>query len=209
MYSGTVKANEVHCTAVGPAFPHYSDSETPLVQPRLINPYPRMILVPPPEAGSGSTTELSYTTSSSGSCRSGYQYRASTGGMCESSSSESSSRNESNAGKERGLGVDEMTENELENSFLLRGKSCPVPHSPSSSSSSSPRGLHRFHHTSSSRDINGIAHTRSALTSSGHISVNDDTVAEALLVHGGKLLVEELERAVTFLVEQMRLEKQK
>lgn len=107
------------------------------------------------------------------------------------------------------MGDEEMTENELENSYLMRGKSCPVPHSPSSSSSSSPRGVHRFHHTGGSRDINGIAHTRNAHTSTGHISVNDDTLAEALLVHGGKLLVEELERAVTLLVEQMRLEKQK
>ena len=203
--------------AVGPALPHSSDHEIPLVQPQLINPTPRMILSSPsegsPSSSSGNTTDLNNTSSSSGSSRSGYSYRASTGGICESSGSESSSRNDTgmSTGKGLGLGIgdEDMTENELENSYLLRGKSCPVPHSPSSSSSSSPRGVHRFHHTGGSRDINGIAHTRNAQTSSGgHICVTDDTLAEALLVHGGKLLVEELERAVTLLVEQMRLEKQ-
>ena len=217
-----MRHNEAPFIAAGPALPHSSDHEIPLVQPRLINPTPRMILVPPtegspsPSSGSGNTTDLNNTSSSSGSSgsgcsRSGYSYRASTGGICESSGSEYSSRNDTgfSTGKGLGIGDEDMTENELENSYLLRGKSCPVPHSPSSSSSSSPRGVHRFHHTGGSRDINGIAHTRNAQTSStGHICVTDDTLAEALLVHGGKLLVEELERAVTLLVEQMRLEKQ-
>ena len=207
--TGTVRTNQMPFNAVGPALPHSSDNETPLVQPRLMNPTPRMIFVPSTEAGSGNTTDFSYTTGSSGSCRSGYNYRASTGGISESGSRDFNSLNDSGNSKERGMGEEEMAENELENSFLLRGKSCPMPHSPSSSSSSSPRGVHRFHHAGGSRDINGIAHTRNPHTSSGHISVNDDTLAEALLVHGGKLLVEELERAVTLLVEQMRLEKQK
>jgi hypothetical protein len=206
-----VRANEAPFDPVGPALTHPSDIEIPVAaQSLLLNPAARAPLEAPCDTGSGTTAELSYTTSSSGSCRSrtgsgsGLYYRASTGGI-----SESSSGSDSGTGKEsRGM-EEEMTENELENSYLMRGKSCPVPHSPSSSSSSSPRGMHRFHHTGGSRDINGIAHTRNAHTSTGHISVNDDTLAEALLVHGGKLLVEELERAVTLLVEQMRLEKQK
>lgn len=205
-----MRANEAPFDPVGPALIHPSDIEMPAAaQSLLLNPAARAPLEHPCDTGSGTTAELSYTTSSSGSCRSrtgsgsGLYYRASTGGI-----SESSSGSDSGTGKEsRGM-EEEMTENELENSYLMRGKSCPVPHSPSSSSSS-PRGVHRFHHTGGSRDINGIAHTRNAHISTGHISVNDDTLAEALLVHGGKLLVEELERAVTLLVEQMRLEKQK
>ena len=39
--------------------------------------------------------------------------------------------------------------------------------------------------------------------------MNDDTLNQALSVHGGRLLIEELEKAVTQLVEKMRSEKYK
>lgn len=106
--------------------------------------------------------------------------------------------------------VDNGNENENENSYLQRGKSCPIPHSPS------PRGARPFPFgKSSSRDLCGIAmgsHCRTVLTPSSnpaHIPVNDDTLNQALSVHGGRLLIEELEKAVTQLVEKMRSEKYK
>lgn len=104
--------------------------------------------------------------------------------------------------------VESGNENEAENAYLMRGKSCPIPHSPS------PRGVRPFPFgKSTSRDLCGIAmntHSRGALTPSSnpaHIPVNDETLNQALGVHGGRLLVEELEKAVTALVEKMRCEK--
>lgn len=106
--------------------------------------------------------------------------------------------------------IENGNENESENSYLLRGKSCPIPHSPS------PRGMRPFPFgKSGSRDHCGIAmgaHCRPTLTPSSnpaHIPVNDDTLNQALCVHGGRLLIEELEKAVTQLVEKMRSEKYK
>lgn len=115
---------------------------------------------------------------------------------------------------------EETTYGEIENTYLQRGKSCPIPQSPSPRGqgwahghalNGVGRGMRYSFSKNSSRDYGGIAsHCRNAasnMMNPSSIIVNDETLTQALAVHGGKLLVEELEKAVTALVEQIRLTK--
>ena len=137
------------------------------------------------------------------------------GDMGSTSSSGSSSGTCDEEGEE-----EETNYGEVENTYLQRGKSCPIPQSPSPRGpgwahghglSDLGRGMRFSFSKSTSRDYGGIAsHSRNSasnMMNPNSIIVNDETLTQALSVHGGKLLVEELEKAVTVLVEQIRLTK--
>ena len=105
-----------------------------------------------------------------------------------------------NGSEENSLNV--LHENEMVNFMINRGKSCPIP--------TSPRGVPRYPFgISHTRETCGIAsyNARTVLTPSNTIPVNDDTLAQALSVQGGRLLTEELEKSVAVLVERLREEK--